>query len=425
MKLTVISKAVFSQQLLDAGVPRTQLQAALEHVKQQGGIKTGQLVTLPDQFVTAGPRAAVVAPRTRPSTGPATGQALGVLGAHAFTAVELPASRAGKPAPPYQTFDGWETGRKRLPMRSPDKTASFEPSAVASFVDPNTQQEKLLVLNDFYDPTQYQYTLTNKDTLAATPRAARAVMTLEGSSEPYAPKFEAVSRLPGGRFIATTPFNRDGAQFRRVVTFDAATGRNTVARPLAFDAAGLERYISKVTRQPWVQIEGLGVDGAGKNIFFGVRFSGKGREAAKTAEVLLVRCPLDGDAIGAPASHIRLSTHAALGRREGLADIQRDPRDGSYLLLTSHEGDDVTDLANNQGHLFRLRADLVEGRTSTRTVQLGAPLATFGAKPEGVTTLKDGRIVVIFDDDREWKDNFKDYARSQAMFTVLNPDGTA
>jgi hypothetical protein len=329
-----------------------------------------------------------------------------------------------KPAPAYRTFEGWDPARKRLPMKSPDKTASFEPSAVTSFVDPTTRQEKLLVLNDFWDPTQYHYTLGRHGKLKPTATAARAVMTLAGSDQPYAPKFEAVSRLPDGRFMATTPFNRDGAEYRQVVTFDAAVGRGTVAHLVPMDTKALEDHIKKVTHQPWVHLEGLAVDAAAKQVFFGVRFSGKGRLAKKTPEVMLVRCPFDGTTVGLPTSHVRLSTLATVGRREGLADIQRDPHDGSYLLLTSHEGDDVTDLANNQGHLFRLPAELVEGRTSKRTLPLGPPLQTFAAKPEGVTTLRDGRIVVIFDDDREWKDNFDGYARTEAMFALLNRDGT-
>ncbi|MBX7101858.1 MAG: hypothetical protein K1X89_29350 [Myxococcaceae bacterium] len=328
-----------------------------------------------------------------------------------------------RPSPPHQTFDGWSADRARLPMHAPDRTASFEPSAVASTVDPRTHRETFVVLNDFFDPTQYHFELDAKDQLVATERVARATMTLEGHPGVFAPKFEAVSALPDGRFLATTPFNRPEVETHRIFTFGYAEGRHAVAREVAFDRPAFEGFIRARSGQPWFQVEGLAVDAAARHAFFGVRFTGESREGAKQPTVTLVRCPFDGAALGTPTSAVTLSTVKALGRQEGLADLQRDPRDGSYLLLTSFEGADVTALGNNQGHLFRLPAELVEHATSDTPLELPAPLASFEGKPEGVTALKDGRLLVIFDDDREWKDNFKGYARRQAMFAVLDAQG--
>jgi hypothetical protein len=326
-----------------------------------------------------------------------------------------------KVATPHPTFEGWAADRKRFPMKSPDRTASFEPSAVAVSVNPKTHQEEFVVLNDFYDRTQYHFELDSKGKLQASEHVPRGLMTLNG--QPFTSKWEALAALPDGRFLATTPFNRPEDAQHKVFTFARAEGRKTEAHEVKFDRAAFEGFIKASAKQPWFQIEGLAVDGAGKNAFFGVRFTGESREGKKSPTVMLVRCGFDGDSLGNPQSMLKLSTMSALGRHEGLADLVRDPTDGSYLLLTSHEGKDFEDLNNNQGHLFRLPAELVEQATSARPLQLPAPIASFQGKPEGVTAMKDGRLLVIFDDDREWKDNFKGYARREAMYAVLSKDG--
>jgi hypothetical protein len=326
-----------------------------------------------------------------------------------------------KAAVPHPLFEGWAASRKRLPMKAPDHTASFEPSAVAATFNPKTKKEEFVVLNDFFDRTQYHFELDDKGKLKATEHVPRGLMTLNG--KPFNSKWEALSQLPDGRFLATTPFNRPEDANHKIVTFARAEGRSTEAHEVKFDRAAFEGFIKATTKQPWFQIEGLAVDGKGKNAFFGVRFTGESREGKKSPTVMLVRCPFDGTSLGKPESTLKLSTFSALGRHEGLADLQRDPKDGSYLLLTSYEGPDVTDLKNNQGHLFRLPAELVEHATSGRPLQLPPPIASFEGKPEGVTAMKDGRLLVIFDDDREWKDNFKGYARRDAMYAVLSSDG--
>jgi hypothetical protein len=332
-----------------------------------------------------------------------------------------------KTSPPYPLFEGWKSDRRWLPIKAPDHTASFEPSAVATTLNPKTKREEFIILSDFYDRTQYHFELDHNDQLKATQHNPRALMTLEGKSKGFAPKFESLCGLPDGRFLATTPFNRpnetDGQQ-HKVFIFKRAERRSADARAVKLDRAAFEDFIKATTKQPWFQIEGLAADGEGKNAFFGVRFIGKSREGEKIPTIMLVRCPFDGESLGKPNSVLNLSTVRALGRQEGLAELQRNPKDGSYLLLTSHEGNNVKSINNNQGHLFRLPAEWVEKVTNTRPLQLSSPIASFHqGKPESVTTMRDGRILVIFDDDREWKDNFKGYGRHKAMYVVLDSDG--
>ncbi len=324
-----------------------------------------------------------------------------------------------RPAP-YALFDGWPQDAQGLAMRAPDGTFSFEPSAVATRKDPRSGREQVLLFSDFYDPTQYTYELGKGDQLrpAANPRPE---IHLQGAKEPFAPKFEAVTRLSDGRYLATTPFNRDGAAFRQVMFLEQQP-QGPVAKLADFDSAALESYVAAAFGKPWRQIEGLEVDAAGRNVTFGVRFVGESREDKdKLPVVALVRSPLAGDKIGAPDQLIRFSTEAALGRREGLADLHR-LKDGSWLILTSHEGNDFADPANNAGHLFKVSAEELQNAASAQgEVPLGAPIAEFAAKPEGITTLEDGRLFVVFDDDREWKDGIEGYARSRAMYTVIDP----
>lgn len=356
-----------------------------------------------------------------------------------------PISPAPLPAPascernrtaPYRLFDGWPAGTapESLPMKPIDPTQgqSFEPSAVASQVDPKTGSEKLLVFSDFFDPTLYTYQLEPSGQLspAATPRPR---IQLEGNGPvtdaAFAPKFEAVAPLADGRFLTTTPFNRSAPEYQQVLVLENGA-QGPKARPVTWDATTLPAFVSSKTGQPWIQVEGLGVDGAEKNAYFGVRFYGPKRaDPSNVPVVMLARTPMSvapgsGEVkLEAPDKLLTFDTVRALGRREGLADLRREP-DGSWLLLTSHEGDDVYDVKNNQGHLFRISPETFAAAERGEEVSLSAPIASFDAKPEGVTALADGRVLVIFDDDREWKDCFVGYERSRAMSVVLNADGS-
>ncbi|MBI2372844.1 MAG: hypothetical protein HYV07_02475 [Deltaproteobacteria bacterium] len=88
MKLVVGTKAAFKKQLLEAGVPRSQLEAALAHAEKKGPIKAGQTVSIPDRFTKEPSERArratlgdVPEPGRRTSTG---GKKMGALSIHAF-----------------------------------------------------------------------------------------------------------------------------------------------------------------------------------------------------------------------------------------------------------------------------------------------------------------------------------------------------
>ena len=299
--------------------------------------------------------------------------------------------------PPYRLFDGWPDGTTPGFIQSPDGSTSFEPSAVA--LERGAKgQPRLLVLNDFYDPEARSYRLTRDGDLRMV--AHGPIQLDDAPAARFAPKFEAVTALRNGRFLATTPFNRPGPELRQVMFLERRGGKMH-ASLAAHDTRRLEEALSAYTGKPWVQIEGLEVDAKEKNVFFGIRFVGENRDDPdKRTTVLLARCPLFGRRIGAPEQIFELSTERALAAlgldhtREGLSDFHRE-KDGSWLVLTSYEGNDFADPGNNAGHLFRISAaDFAAAQTSGQPLELGPPIAAFRAKPEGVTTMADGRLIV-------------------------------
>jgi hypothetical protein len=43
------------------------------------------------------------------------------------------------------------------------------------------------------------------------------------------------------------------------------------------------------------------------------------------------------------------------------------------------------------------------------------------AKPEGLAVEPSGALVVVFDDDRDWKHLFAGYEQTDGLFTVIDP----
>jgi hypothetical protein len=137
--------------------------------------------------------------------------------------------------------------------------------------------------------------------------------------------------------------------------------------------------------------------------------------------VLVVRCPFRDDRVGAPEAVLQFSTAEALsGRAEGLSDLQLDAGGDSFVLLTSHEGPESTP-AGHSGHLFRVPAQALLGTAPRAPVPLGAPLQGLRAKPEGLAVEPSGALIVVFDDDREWKHLFAGYEQTDGLFTVIDP----
>jgi hypothetical protein len=321
-----------------------------------------------------------------------------VVGAWASRAIPSTsaASRAAValPGPPYGLFAG----------------QSFEPSAAA--FDPASG--RVLVLSD-HDTTLYRYRLT----------AAGLVLPQGERHEPLvlpggeAAKFEGLTRLPSGDFLATTAFDRPDPAFRRVLRFSYRPGAHVEATQVTADDAALTAAIQAATGLPWFKIEGIAVDRTGTRVFFGVRCVGE-RYQEPHDLVLVVRCRFAGDRVFAPDAVVRFSTAESLsGRAEGLSDLQLDDDGRSFLLLTSHEGSDTAP-DGHSGHLFRVPASVLLGAPPSSPVPLGPALRQFRAKPEGLAVVPAGPLVVVFDDDREWKHLFAGYEQSDGLFAVVD-----
>jgi hypothetical protein len=300
------------------------------------------------------------------------------------------------PPPPYARFAG----------------QSFEPSAAA--FDPATN--RVLVLSD-RDTTLYRYELGPAG--LALPRGERHEQLLLPDGM-QAAKLEGLTRLPSGAFLAVTAFDRPDPRFRRLLRFVYAPAALVEAAPVAVDDAALSRAIRAASGLPWFKVEGVAVDRTGTKVLFGVRNVGQSYLAPKDV-VFVVRCPFVGGRVGAPEAVIRLSTAESLGgRAEGLSDLQLDVSGDSFLLLTSHEGLENTP-EGHSGHLFRVPAGALLGATPPAPIPLGPPLRALRAKPEGLAVRPSGSVIVVFDDDRDWKHLFAGYEQSDGLFDVIDP----
>ena len=320
-----------------------------------------------------------------------------VVGAWASKAIPsgpaLP-SPAAPGRPPYQLFAG----------------QSFEPSAAA--FDPASGH--VLVLSD-HDTTLYRYRLTAAGLVIPRGERHEPLRLPEGD----AAKFEGLTRLPSGEFLATTAFDRPDPAYRRVLRFSYRPGAAVEARQVSVDDAALTAAIQAATGLPWFKIEGVAVDRTGTRVFFGVRCVGTRYQEPQDV-VLVVRCRLTDGRIAAPDAVVRLSTAESLaGMAEGLSDLQFGDDGASVLLLTSHEGADTAP-DGHSGHLFRFPASVLLGAPPSTPVPLGTPHRQFHAKPEGRAIVPSGPLVVVFDDDREWKHLFAGYEQSDGLFAVVD-----
>jgi hypothetical protein len=306
---------------------------------------------------------------------------LGAWASRAIPSAPPHASSTALPRPPYGLFVG----------------QSFEPSAAA--FDPASG--RVLVLSD-HDTTLYRYRLTAAGLVLPPGERHEPLLLPEGQ----AAKFEGLTRLPSGDFMATTAFDRPDPAFRQVLRFSYRPGAHVEAKQVAVDDAALTAAIQSATGLPWFKIEGITVDPAGTRVFFGVRCVGTRYQEPRDV-VLVVRCRLAGDRIAAPDAVVRFSTAESLaGMAEGLSDLQLDEDGTSFLLLTSHEGPDT--------------ASVLLGAPPSAPVPLGAPLRQFRAKPEGLAIVPSGPLVVVFDDDREWKHLFAGYEQADGLFEVVD-----
>jgi hypothetical protein len=305
-------------------------------------------------------------------------------------------SSPGLPKPPYPRFCG----------------RSFQPSAAA--FDPATG--RVLVFSD-RDTTLYRYELATAG-LRLPPEEHHDPLRLPAGVQ--VGKLEGLTRLPSGDFLATTAFDHADPRYHRLLRFSYSPDDPAEAAPVSVDDAALEAAVRAASGQPWFKIEAVAVDRTGTRVFFGVRNVGPSPEEPRDA-ALVVRCPLAGDRVGRPEAVISLSTVDALGgRAEGLSDIQLDASGDGFLILTSHEGrGDSRD--DHAGHLFRVPARVLLDGAPPAPIALGAPLEVFHARPEGLAVEPSGALIVVFDDDRDWKRLFEGYEQSDGLFTVIEP----
>jgi hypothetical protein len=188
---------------------------------------------------------------------------------------------------------------------------------------------------------------------------------------------------------------------------------------MEIDDAALSAAISTASGRPWFKVEAVAVDPTGTKLLFGVREVGESYRTPRDV-MIVVRCPLVGDRVGAPEAVVELSTADALGgRAEGLSDLELD-RDGrSFLVLSSHEGTANTVDAHS-GHLFRIPAAWLSSGAPPSPLSLPGPLRGFRAKPEGLAVAPSGAVIVVFDDDRDFKRLFAGYDQSDGLFTVID-----
>jgi len=331
-----------------------------------------------------------------------TGRALlaGLLAVCASVAIPAvspaPPPPGALPPPPYPRFAGH----------------TFEPSAAA--FDPATG--RVLVLSD-HDTTLYRYELSVAGLVLPPGEHHDPLRLPEGVQ---VAKLEGLTRLPSGAFLAVTAFDRPDPSFRRLLRFSYAPAAPTEAVEVAVNDAALDAGVRAASGLPWFKIEALAVDRTGTKVLFGIRSVGESYEAPVDV-VLVVRCPLTDDRVGPPEAVIRFSTAEALGGlAEGVSDLQLDAGADSFLVLTSHEGTENTP-ESHSGHLFRVPAGVLLGAAPKAPLPLGAPLRGFRAKPEGLAVQPSGALVVVFDDDRDWKRLFAGYEQWDGLFTVIDP----
>jgi hypothetical protein len=300
------------------------------------------------------------------------------------------------PPPPYPRFAG----------------QTFEPSAAA--FDPTSG--RVLVLSD-HDTTLYRYEL-GAGGLVRPPREHHDPLRLPRGVQ--VAKLEGLTRLPSGAFLAVTAFDRPDPSFRRLLRFSYTPAAPVEAVPVAVDDTALGAAIRAASGLPWFKIEALAVDRTGTKVLFGVRNVGESYEAPRDV-ALVVRCPLSDGRVGPPEAVIQLSTAGALGGlAEGLSDLQLDAGGDSFLVLTSHEATENTP-EGHSGHLFRVPASVLLGAAPPAPVPLGVPMQELRAKPEGLAVEPSGALVVVFDDDRDWKHLFAGYEQSDGLFAVIDP----
>jgi hypothetical protein len=261
-----------------------------------------------------------------------------------------------------------------------------------------------------------------------TPGAARSsVLTLDpdhpGSPqyelEPgFTPffKFEDAAELGAGELLITTGFDRiheadaawDGfnglLRWRRGAPVEvlAASIRDGVTSSRGLRAPLAAALADAVFPEgpAYFKVEGLAVD-AGGRILLGIRELGATFEDFRFTVTILAADDLPALARG----EVRRiwdydpQQHPEVEHPLGLSGLGQDPARGGLWLTTSWElGETDEDLG---GYLWWLPFEALDRSAPPQLVHDPAGVAiSFAHKPEAVTVLADGRLLVVHDDDR-------------------------
>ncbi len=286
----------------------------------------------------------------------------------------------------------------------------FEPSAVALW--PGTSY--VVVLNDrskWTSPISV-FKLSKKGRLK---EIARPVVVIKGKPLDIS-KFEGItaSQKTPGVFYATTAFDRPVPSFRIMVRFELqakAKGKKGKKVSIKMKSARVIKLrdpagvIKGKYKMPWYKIEALALTPEEDALVVGVRAYGKSYKKPQF-RVLLLRYALNRvDRDPVVLAHIDLK--GLLGREEGIAALEYLPERKQYLLVTSYENDDASPpTAQVGGHLWLVSTDLAAlNRVETWKKAWRQKVSH---KPEGVTPLAGGKILVVYDDDNDRKAKGKD-----------------
>jgi len=309
-----------------------------------------------------------------------------------------------RPRAPYAVFEG----------------TTFEPSAVVY----DAAADRVLVCSD-KDGILYRYRLEGGRLELPRDERHRAFRFDDGRA---IMKVEAMTPLASGAVLATTSFDREDPDFRRLVVFRFQKKGAIETKEIPFDAATLTARLRAVDPGiDWWKVEGLAVTKGDGAALLAVRSVGKTHKKKRDV-IWIARCPRTGadieGGVGAPDLLIRLEAGAG-ERAEGCSSLERDPADGSYLLLTSWEDEDLDSTTTAHGaHLYRLPAAMLEGPAAPSgkdpaPATLPSALRTLAAKAEGLALLPGGRALVVFDDDQGFKKLFQAYEQHEGAFVIL------
>lgn len=295
--------------------------------------------------------------------------------------------------------------------------ARFEPSGVA-----NLGRGHVLVVNDKADAARF--TVWSDLGRAAHIGAPRPKLAFDLDLDFTKLEDVSASRRNPGWALAITSFegHPDPSNDRLIQLFvDPASGSNFGRQVPLFDPKSVTRSL-KGEAGSYAKVEACAFSPDERQLFVGLRSVGPNHEGQKFGVTLLA---YDAKRTGAPPSVVAdVDLRPVLGRAEGISALEYAPRLGAWLLTTSYEGDG-DHRSDVGGHLWVVPGGL--GMLARPEAWKQLPRFRLAHKPEGVTELDDGRVLIVFDDDDDRKDPKHpakfDLARNEAAFAVLDLQG--